>query len=160
MTFVTIPFVQSLRVLRCRGCALANMNTLVYRLLPDLSLLDLGDNEFKYVAADEFRDLRRLRTLYLDGNQLPVVLEGSFQAQQRHLETLSLARNRLAKVTTAAFLGLVTLRTLDISWNKLDKLEAASFLPLAESLRSLDLAGNSLTVENIHYVLQVNILTI
>ncbi|XP_049852572.1 leucine-rich repeat-containing protein 15-like [Schistocerca gregaria] len=145
--------VQRLRVLRCRGCALSNMNTMVYRLLPDLTLLDLGDNEFKYVAADEFSDLRRLRTLLLDGNQLPVVLENSFQ-QQHDLEHLSLARNRLAKVTAQAFHGLSTLRSLDLGWNKLDRLEPASFVPLTQSLRELDIAGNALSEENVHYVLQ------
>ncbi|GLH12157.1 Toll-like receptor 6 [Gryllus bimaculatus] len=52
---------EELRVFRCRGCGLSNINTLIYRLLPDLTLLDLGDNEFKYLSSDEFRDLRKLQ---------------------------------------------------------------------------------------------------
>ncbi|XP_068083904.1 insulin-like growth factor-binding protein complex acid labile subunit [Anabrus simplex] len=146
--------VQELRVLRCRGCSLSNINTMIYRLLPDLIHLDLGDNEFKYVASDEFRDLRKLQVLKLDGNQLPVVLERSFGGQLE-LQKLSLARNRLAKVTTTAFANLTTLRDLDLSYNKLDHLETTTFLPLNESLRRLELSGNTVPLTEVKYVLQV-----
>ncbi|XP_066995675.1 leucine-rich repeat-containing protein 15 [Anabrus simplex] len=146
--------VQELRVLRCRGCGLSNINTMIYRLLPDLNLLDLGDNEFKYIASDEFRDLRKLQILQLDGNQLPVVLERTFGGQS-DLQTLTLARNRLAKVTTTAFTNLTKLKELDLSYNKLDRLETTTFLPLAESLRSLELSGNLISISEMKYVLQI-----
>jgi len=146
-------------VFRCRGCGLSNINTLIYRLLPDLLYLDLGDNEFKYVASDEFRDLRNLQVLMLDGNQLPVVLERTFgnngaSGGQIDLQKLSLARNRLAKVTAAAFANLTTLQELDLSYNKLDRLETVTFAPLAESLRRLQLSGNSIPLSQVKFVLQ------
>ncbi|KAJ4441842.1 hypothetical protein ANN_11701 [Periplaneta americana] len=152
--------VQELRVFRCRGCGLSNINTLIYRLMPSLLYLDLGDNEFKYVASDEFRDLKNLQVLMLDGNQLPVVLERTFgnngpTGGQVDLLTLSLARNRLAKVTATAFANLTTLQELDISYNKLDRLETATFIPLAESLRRLKLSGNYIPLTELKYVLQV-----
>lgn len=145
---------------RCRNCGLSNINTLIYRVLPDLLYLDLGDNEFKYVTSDEFRDLRNLQVLMLDGNQLPVVLERTFgnngaSGGQIDLQTLSLARNRLAKVTATAFANLTTLQELDLSYNKLDRLETATFIPLAESLRQLKLSGNTVPLSEVKYVLQV-----
>lgn len=145
---------------RCRSCGLSNINTLIYRVLPDLLYLDLGDNEFKYVTSDEFRDLRNLQVLMLDGNQLPVVLERTFgnngaSGGQIDLQTLSLARNRLAKVTATAFANLTTLQELDLSYNKLDRLETATFIPLAESLRQLKLSGNTVPLSEVKYVLQV-----
>ncbi|PSN34628.1 hypothetical protein C0J52_26126 [Blattella germanica] len=152
--------VQELRVFRCRGCGLSNINTLIYRLMQDLLVLDLGDNEFKYIASDEFRDLRNLQTLKLDGNQLPVVLERTFGYHgnlggQTDLQVLSLARNRIAKITSAAFANLTTLQELDISYNKLDKLETQTFIPLSDSLRQLKLSGNTVPLSEVKYILQM-----
>lgn len=148
--------VQELRVFSCRRCSLKNINTYLYSLLSSLTHLDLGDNQFKYIASDEFHDLRKLQVLRLDGNQLPVVLERTFSGQAK-LHTLSLARNRLAKVTTAAFANLSTLINLDLSYNKLDRIESATFFPLAESLRVLNMSGNSIPITELKYVLQVAI---
>lgn len=153
--YICVYFVfQELRVFACRGCLLKNINTHIYSLLSSLTHLDLGDNDFKYIASDEFRDLRRLQVLRLDGNHLPVVLERTFSWTPR-LQVLSLARNRLAKVTTAAFLNLTTLTELDLSYNKLDRAETLTFQPLAESLRILFIGGNNIPITELKYVLQV-----
>lgn len=72
---------QELRTFSCRGCNLRNMNPHMYSLLSNLAHLDLGDNQFKYLDREEFRDLRKLLSLKLDGNHFPVVLEGTFQSQ-------------------------------------------------------------------------------
>lgn len=138
----------------CRGCLLTNINTHIYSLLSYLTHLDLGDNDFKYIASDEFRDLRRLQVLRLDGNHLPVVLERTFSWTPK-LQVLSLARNRLAKVTTTAFANLTTLTELDLSYNKLDRSETLTFQPLADSLRVLHIGGNNIPITEIKYVLQV-----
>lgn len=145
---------QELRKFACRGCNLKNINTHIYSLLSSLINLDLGDNDFKYIASDEFRDLRKLQVLRLDGNHLPVVLEKTFSWTPK-LQVLSLARNRLAKVTTTAFVNLTTLLELDISYNKLDRLETLTFQPLAESLRILLVSGNNIPITELKYILQV-----
>ena len=128
--------------------------------MQDLLVLDLGDNEFKYIASDEFRDLKNLQVLMLDGNQLPVVLERTFgnngpTGGQTDLQVLSLARNRLAKVTSAAFANLTTLQELDLSYNKLDKLETQTFVPLADTLRNLKISGNQIPLTEVKYILQM-----
>lgn len=150
----SLTLFQELRALKCRNCALRSINPQIYHLLPYLSLLDLGDNEFKYITPDEFHDLKKLKHLWIDGNQLPVILEHTF-AYQHELEYLSIARNRLAKVTTAAFTNLTTLKSLDISYNKLYRLDTETFHPISESLHHLNLSGNNLAIGELKYVLQV-----
>ncbi|KAK9510283.1 hypothetical protein O3M35_005101 [Rhynocoris fuscipes] len=130
------------------------MNPHIYSLLSSLTHLDLGDNQFKYLDSYEFRDLRKLQVLRIDGNHFPVILEQTFCSQTR-LQYLKLARNRIAKVTTHAFDNLTSLVELDLSYNKLDKLEATTFIPLAEKLRVLSISGNNIDIEEFKYVLQV-----
>jgi len=74
----------------------------MYNLLPLLSELDLGRNEvcfflsskksfsnyffpffqFKFLDRDEFRDVKRLTKVLLDGNQLSVVVDQLFRMQK------------------------------------------------------------------------------
>lgn len=157
--------VQALRTFKCRSCHLSNINTFIYRLLADLVYLDLGDNEFNHISADEFHSLRKLQILKLDGNQLPVILDRTFgnagtgsdkyNQGQTDLQVINLGRNRLAKVTVLAFANLTTLRDLDLSYNKFDKLETATFQPLSESLRTLNLSGNSVPMSELKHIIQM-----
>lgn len=110
----------------------------------------------QFIASDEFRDLRRIHSLRLDGNQLPVVLEKTF-INQAELRILCLARNRLAKITNTAFLNLSNLYELDISYNKLNRVEGVVFHPLAESLRKLVVSGNHFSTEILRVVLHTTI---
>jgi hypothetical protein len=130
------------------------MNAHIYSLLSGLTHLDLGDNQFKYLPSDSFRDLRKLLVLRMDGNHFPVILEGTFGSQSK-LQALTLARNRLAKVTTHGLLNLTSLMELDLSYNKLDKLETLTFTPMAETLRTITVSGNNLQMPEFTYVLQV-----
>ena len=49
--------------------------------------------QFKYFDKEEFKDLKLLKQLYLDGNQLSVVIDHLFQRQRvlEHLGELYLA---------------------------------------------------------------------
>jgi len=93
---------QELKVLKCRNCQLKKINPQMYNLLPLLSELDLGRNEvcfflslkkeffqlffpffqFKFLDRDEFRDVKRLTKVLLDGNQLSVVVDQLFRMQK------------------------------------------------------------------------------
>lgn len=113
------------------------------------------------MEKEEFHDLRRLKKLRIDGNQLSVIVDNLF-IKQRSLEFLGtrffymkwcariihfqfvfadLSRNRLAKVTNDAFNSLINLTYLDLSYNKLVKLEPASMEPL-KNLHTLNISGN------------------
>lgn len=106
----------------------------------------------QFIASDEFQDLKRLHTLKLDGNLLPVVLEKTF-IHQKELKYLCLARNRLAKITNTAFLNLSNLVDLDIGYNKLDKLEMTALHHVAETLQRLVISGNQFSLNVIKDVL-------
>lgn len=147
-----IFLLQELKIFECRRCGLRNINPQMYNLLPHLTTLDLGENDFQYLPYDEFQDLHKLKYLWLDGNHLSVVLEKLFVVQ-RQLERVSFARNRLAKVTNTAFFNVTTLQELDISFNSLYRLEPLIFHPLAESLQKLWISGNKIPVTDIKDVL-------
>uniref|UniRef100_A0A8D8Z019 Insulin-like growth factor-binding protein complex acid labile subunit n=1 Tax=Cacopsylla melanoneura TaxID=428564 RepID=A0A8D8Z019_9HEMI len=144
--------IRDLREFKCRSCGLANINPMMYSILADLTYLDLGYNQLKYLLADELQDLKKLETLFLDGNHFPVILEKSFSSQF-NLQVLCLQRNRLAKVTTTAFANLSKLIELDISYNKLDRLEIATFDPIESSLRDMKISGNNIPLPDVKYVL-------
>jgi Leucine-rich repeat (LRR) protein len=146
--------IQELHVLKCRSCGLSNINTLLYRVVPGLEMLDLSENQFKFLGADEFAELRRLQVLYLDGNQLSVVLDKTFGASTPNLRKLSLSRNRIAKVTTNAFVNSTSLRELDIGYNKIDHLEAAVLAPVSDPLHTLTLSGNLIPAAELKHALQ------
>lgn len=124
----------------------------MYNLLPHLTTLDLGENDFHFMPYDEFQDLHKLKYLWLDGNHLSVVLEKTFIVQ-KELEKVSFARNRLAKVTNTAFLNVSTLVELDLSFNSLYRMEPLIFHPIAESLEKVWLSGNKIPAADIKSVL-------
>ncbi|KAH8246542.1 hypothetical protein KR038_011733 [Drosophila bunnanda] len=155
--------VPELKVLKCRNCQLKKINPQMYNLLPLLSELDLGRNEvclrdffssssqdffqlfsfatqFKFLDKDEFRDVKRLTKVLLDGNQLSVVVDQLFR-MQKSLNHLDLSYNRLAKVPNDSFLQLTNLTFLDLSYNKLVRLEPQSIRSLS-NLLTLNISGN------------------
>lgn len=144
---------QELRIFECRRCGLRTMNPQIYNLLPHLTSLDLGENDFHFLPYDEFQDLHKLKYLWMDGNKLSVVLEKTF-ILQKELQKVSFARNRLAKVTNTAFLNVTSLVELDLSYNKLYRLEPLIFHPIAENLQRLYLSGNRIPAGDIKGVLQ------
>lgn len=108
----------------------------------------------QFISDDEYVDLKRLRSLKLDGNMYPVVLERTF-VNQGQLRYLNLARNRLAKITNTAFLNMSSLEELDISYNKLYKMESAIMVPVANTLRKLVLSGNNFGASVVKVLLEV-----
>lgn len=144
---------QELQILECRRCGLRNINPQIYNLLPHLTSLDLGENDFHFLPDDEFQDLRKLKYLWLDGNRLSVVLEKTF-ILQKELQKVSFARNRLAKVTNTAFLNVSSLVELDLSYNKLYRLEPIIFHPISDTLQRLYISGNKIPIADLKGVLQ------
>lgn len=133
---------------------LSNFNLLVFFL-----------SQFKYLDKDEFKDLKYLRRLHLDGNQLSVIVDYLFQRQKNLVflgecsrdERMKLnrayklrnnfqfstdiSRNRLAKISGRAFNNLLNLTFLDISYNKLSALEW-DYMCHMPKLQTLNISGN------------------
>lgn len=131
--------------------------------------------QIKYLDQDEFKDLKNLKRLRLDRNQLSIVVDNLFH-RQKGLELLGerlgnffpalvtlciinfpriinrnlyfsfridISWNRLAKISSKAFINLSNLTYLDISYNKLSSLEADCVKHLPR-LESLNISGNIL----------------
>ncbi|XP_045531246.1 chondroadherin-like [Pieris brassicae] len=146
--------IQHLRFFICRRCLLRRVNTQIYHLVPHLEELDLGENQFKYLTSDEFISLKKLRKLKLDGNQLSVIVDNMF-GRNRELRVLTLARNRLALLAPAALNNLTNLMHLDISHNKIDRFHLQTFAPAVDSLKTINVSGNNLPLNEIALVLQM-----
>ncbi|XP_063700255.1 insulin-like growth factor-binding protein complex acid labile subunit [Culicoides brevitarsis] len=132
--------VQDLKVLKCRRCQLNKINPQLYNLLRNLVELDLGENQFQYFETSEFNDLKKLKKLYLDHNELPVIVNKLFLSQ-RSLEVLDFSHNRLARIPEMAFQNLNNLTFLDVSYNKMKIIEENCFRPLV-NLHTLNISGN------------------
>lgn len=109
--------------------------------------------QFKFLDKDEFRDVKRLTKVLLDGNQLSVVVDQLFRMQKslNHLGaslTLYSLRDGLLKTLNCfllafLFMGSFAWTTLDLSYNRLAKVPNDSFLQLT-NLTFLDLSYNKL----------------
>ncbi|KAK6632451.1 hypothetical protein RUM44_007493 [Polyplax serrata] len=161
--------IHNLRKFKCRRCHLTSLNKLIYQLLNDLTELDLGENEFKYLKSHEFHSLRKLKVLKLDNNLLTVVNEYTFapvtsKSKQINemsevevaLEEIDLSRNYLAKINIRSFSNLTSLTSIDISYNKLDKLEFGTFLPVVSSLKRLNISGNLISMSDLKSLFQIS----
>lgn len=93
-------------------------------------------------VAPRFENLRELRTVDLNTNQIDEIAEGAFRNLSK-LESLVLRRNNISVVTSVTFLGMPSLRHLDLSYNKLVQLVADCFQELT-GLDSLDLTRNEI----------------
>ncbi|KAG8236618.1 hypothetical protein J437_LFUL010876 [Ladona fulva] len=96
--------------------------------------------------------LKRLEKLLLDGNRLSVVLDGAFGGPR--LTTLSLARNRLAKLAPGAFTENPVLLELDISDNRLERIEPMVLNPLSPTLTAFHISGNPFSPDYIPFILE------
>lgn len=84
-----------------------------------------------------------------------MILDGTFSDHNTpRIQRLSLSRNRLAKITTKAFLNLTLLEELNIAYNKLDKIETTTLLYLSNSLAVLDVSGNNINISDLKLGLQ------
>lgn len=134
---------QELRHFECRGCALTKINKDVYKHLPNLAFLDIGENHLTAIHSDDLRHLSNLKQLKLDGNQIAMLQDNLFEGQTV-LRRLTVGKNLLKQIGGNAFLGLYNLTELDLSYNRLSKVREGTLAILGSSLEVLDLSGNAL----------------
>lgn len=131
--------VRPLKRFHLAKCQLKRFHSLIYQQLPNLEELDLRDNAFTQFSPEEFRHLKRLKYLHLDGNNLTVIMEKTFDGH--NLRHLGLSRNKISAFFKCAFCNL-SVQQLDLSHNSLENLPYDVLLPIAHSLESLDLSFN------------------
>ncbi|KAG8172828.1 hypothetical protein JTE90_018529 [Oedothorax gibbosus] len=139
--------VGRLRVLRLARCGLRSpgLHPTAQQRVPLLEELDLrGNPRLRTLAPAEFRHLRRLARLRLDGCGLAAVPEGAFHGHA--FQELGLSRNELTSLSEKAFLNCST-RLLDLSHNRLEWAGQDTTRPLGPALIELDLSHNALGAE-------------
>ncbi|KAF2367879.1 Leucine-rich repeat [Trinorchestia longiramus] len=141
----------SLRVLRCSNCEITRIRSLVYKNVLELEELDLRDNKIEILSAEEYIDLKYLKTLYLDGNRLFELRDYVFRGLG--LRYLGLSRNHMEKISRTAF-DDCTVLTLDLSINKLSFSALRHLYSISEHLHDLNLSNNKISVHHMTELLR------
>ena len=143
--FQTLAFLSELRV---RDCGIFFISEDFFSAIGRITLLDLGNNRLSnFPSSTAFSELRQLKHLYIDDNQLLKLQPSQFA--DLSLLTLSLARNRISSIPINALIGL-TVEDLDLSENKLLELKGESLQPIALHLATLNVAYNPIRVLHPH----------
>ncbi|XP_054267693.1 leucine-rich repeat and immunoglobulin-like domain containing-NOGO receptor-interacting protein 4 [Macrosteles quadrilineatus] len=115
----------------------------------ELEVLNLSNNKItSFEDPDVFRNLRKLKFLYLDGNQ---ILDVPSQVLQKlpysSIELLSLSNNYIDTLDDTSFPSPVmgSLKRLSLASNAISSIHRSSFNSL-HSLSYLDLSDNNLTL--------------
>ena len=78
-----------------------------------------------------------------DDNRLTTLADSEFSAYA-NLQEIYLARNRIEAVTPTSFRGLYSLQILDLEGNQLGAVPSVALRHVGDSLRMLNLKGNSI----------------
>ena len=95
------------------------------------------------VSAADFAGLTKLKSLWIDGTNTPVIAEATF-AELSDLEDLLLNSNKITTLQPGAFRGLVNLKNLQAMTNNIKTLPPGIFQEL-RSLKQVDFGSNEIT---------------
>lgn len=121
----------------CRNSSLHQNAFEAETLPPFVDLLDMSQNQFKFVPAFQSEDLIHLD---ISHNVITVIDDSNFEMMPA-LQTLNLSWNNIVRLSIDAFRGLNQLVQLDLSRNHLHTLPVSIFSKLP-NLVSLDLSRN------------------
>ena len=137
---------SDVRALNLRGKGLKHLHPGAFAKVPNLEILDLGENEINRVYPQLFKNLKNLHTLYLDNNNLAYFFYKNDERYMPNLRWLSLANNkRFSKhgIDVNAFEGMPGLTRIDLSGCDLTDIPRGMFNYTPE-LKVLDLSYNRL----------------
>lgn len=131
-----------------------SINNGFFHLIPELTILDFGGNQFKYIAPDDFADLPNLKSLWLDSNKINALPHNAFSSQTE-LKKLNLARNKINQITNSAFANLFKLVELNLAYNNLKEMDTELTSAFGENLQSLDLSGNEIPISEVKNAIKI-----
>ena len=129
--------------LHLQGRGLSALQAGDFRGLHALRALDLNRNFLETVPDRLFEDLRTVEEIYLSGNLLNELPDGTFDGQAAYLSVLDLSVNGLETLPEGVLRNLAALVSLSLAGNGLSDLPAGPFDDLAR-LEVLDLSANSM----------------
>ena len=139
-----------LRTLNVSGNEIASLSQLgLGECMERLQVLDLSHNEISELKGSEVRS-DSLLELVLSSNYIGEVHEAAL-AGLGGLELLDLSDNQLTSLPERLFRGNGDLLVLSLANNSLAKLDSSAFDLSLQKLEVLDLSGNELTAESLHF---------
>ncbi|CAG9854659.1 unnamed protein product [Phyllotreta striolata] len=138
---------RSLKELNLGMNQIASISEDAFAGLLQLEVLNLGFNQLSTVP-EALKMLRTLKVLSIKNNQLKKILPHSF-GTLGSLEILNLSDNGITEVQNKAFKGLIKVEELDLKSNYLAKLNIQDILEDLRELKTLKLAVNSFSCNNL-----------
>ena len=126
------------------NCSAKNLTEFPTDLPSTTGKLVLSYNAIRRLNLEGMKDMRYLRELLIEQNNISFISEGSFQ-NNFGLEKLKLGRNKLVALKPGIFQGLKNLLKLHLNQNMISRLKNGTF-QLLLSLNELDLSGNEIFV--------------
>ena len=135
----------SIKALTLSSNKLKTLTSEYFSGLKDLLILNLGRNFIQEIPADCFKNMPNLKTLSLERNRIKVLHEASFY-NLVHMKLLDLGHNSIEKIPDEMFDKLNVIETIHLSRNKLKEMKYQQFVRMPETLKTLNLASNDLTI--------------
>lgn len=113
------------------------------------AMIDISDNNLQHISnVQHFRNLKKLFSLHLNGNQLENVMDIIKNLESRKLIALSLCDIYVGKLNASTFADLKNIRRLYLKNTSLSFYDLTPFEPFIE-LVALDISHNNL--ENVRF---------
>ncbi|XP_037621086.1 toll-like receptor 3 [Sebastes umbrosus] len=150
-SFVNVPNLRVLTLGKSLRGEAVKLDPSPFRPLPNLTLLDISNNNLANIPEDMLEGLVNLKVLKLQHNNLARLWKSAnlggpvlFLKDTQSLKTLQLDSNGLDEIPAKALRGLNDLRELSLAYNLLNSLKDSIFDDL-NSLRVLHLQKNMIT---------------
>ncbi|CAG4960520.1 unnamed protein product [Colias eurytheme] len=127
-----------LRTLRLDRARLTRLPTHLCSYTPQLRALDVRSNHLDDVP--DLRECSELRVLDLSDNNIDSIGDGALHGLRR-IHDLLLARNRIKRIPSDAFLHTTRLQLLDLESNQIEHIDMEAFVPISK-LEDLNVGNN------------------
>lgn len=114
----------------------------ICRQFEALTFIYLTNSNLEILEAQAFADCRNVQIIYIMQNRIQSLPAGLF-GNSPNLGVLELAVNRISQIDANAFVG-TSIYFLDLGFNQLEEINQQWLEPVRETLRLLDLNGNSI----------------
>ncbi len=131
------------------GCKLKTLEADVFRYLPRLTDINIGDNHFTQLNPNLFSSHKTLKALQLQGNRFTAIPSQAL-SKTTWLKDINLGHNKIQKLYfPPVFLKMINLRSVELTGNKLGTLRNATFENLSNCSRLTTLVLSRCNIKSI-----------